>query len=132
MIILESARFARRAEAHLAAPEHLKCCYHILYDCYHRGVKQLITRVDDGLHARLKARAAAEGRSLNDLVSEVLAAAVGRPLTRKLVRARAKAAGLLAEPPIPERTVAREEALEVTRGLGAAASAALDADRAAR
>jgi predicted HicB family RNase H-like nuclease len=39
-------------------------------------VKQLITRIDDDLHRRLKERAAEQDRSLNDLVSSVLAAAV--------------------------------------------------------
>ncbi|MDQ3151339.1 MAG: toxin-antitoxin system HicB family antitoxin, partial [Actinomycetota bacterium] len=39
-------------------------------------MKQLITRIDDELHRRLKERAAEAGRSLNDLVSGVLAAAV--------------------------------------------------------
>lgn len=92
-------------------------------------MKQLITRVDDGLHAQLKARAAAEGRSLNDLVSEVLAAAVGQPLTRQLIRTRARTAGLLSQPPMPDREVSRQQAQEVTRGLGTAASAALEADR---
>jgi plasmid stability protein len=96
------------------------------------SVKQLITRLDDGLHARLKAQAAAQGRSLNDLVTEVLAAAVGQPMTRQLVRARAQAADLLVWPPTPERVVTRDEALGATRGLGAAASGALDAERGER
>ena len=95
-------------------------------------MKQLIARVDDALHARLKARAAAEGRSLNDLVSEVLAAAVGHQLTRQEVRARAQAAGLLVRSPRPQRPVSREQALGSTRGLGSTVSAALDADRAER
>jgi antitoxin FitA len=93
-------------------------------------MRQLITRLDDELHSRLKARAAAEGRSLNDLVSGVLADAVGQPLTRQLVRTRARTAGLLTQPAMPERTVTHEQALDATRGLSTAASAALDADRA--
>lgn len=32
-------------------------------------VCKLITRVDDELHARLKAKAEAEGRSMNDLIT---------------------------------------------------------------
>jgi plasmid stability protein len=39
-------------------------------------MRQLIARIDDDLHRRLKERAAREGRPLNDLVTEVLAAAV--------------------------------------------------------
>ena len=38
-------------------------------------MRQLIARIDDDLHRRLKERAAREGRSLNDLVTEALAAA---------------------------------------------------------
>jgi antitoxin FitA len=95
-------------------------------------MKQLITRLDDDLHSRLKARAAAEGRSLNDLVSEVLTDAVGQHPTRQLVRTRARTAGLLTQPATPERTVTHEQALDATRGLGTAVSAALDADRATR
>jgi plasmid stability protein len=93
-------------------------------------MKQLITRLDDELHSRLKARAAAEERSLNDLVSAILAEAVGQHLTRQLVRTRARTAGLLTQPTAPECTVTHEQALDATRGLGIAASAALDADRA--
>lgn len=93
------------------------------------GVRQLIARVDDELHARLKARAAAEGRSLNDLVCEVLAASVSHRLTRQDVRARAKAAGLLVQPPRPQRPISRKQALESTRGLGSTASSALETDR---
>jgi antitoxin FitA len=32
-------------------------------------MRQLIARIDDDLHRRLKERAAREGRSLNDLVT---------------------------------------------------------------
>lgn len=94
-------------------------------------MRQLIARIDDELHARLKARAAAEGRSLNDLVSEALAAAVGHRLSREGVRARAQSAGLLARVPGSRRPVDREAVIESTRGLGSAVSAALDADRGA-
>ncbi|UOZ07642.1 toxin-antitoxin system HicB family antitoxin [Amycolatopsis sp. WQ 127309] len=49
-------------------------------------MKQLITRIDDELHARLKARAEAEGRSMNDLVTEALRVVVAQgesPLERR-------------------------------------------------
>lgn len=93
-------------------------------------MKQLLALVDDELYARLKARATAEGHSLNDLVSAVLAAAVEQPVTRQAVGARASA-----QPVIPDRTQripTHEEALATTRGLGRVASAALAAERAAR
>ena len=92
-------------------------------------MKQLITRVDDELHARLKARAVAEGRSLNDLVTEVLAAAVGHRLTRLVVETRAQAAGLLVRPPRPQTQVSREQAPQATRGTGSAVSDALETER---
>jgi len=92
----------------------------------------MIVRVDDDLHARLKARAAAEGRSLNDLMSATLATAVELGTTRKTVRARARLAGLLVVPEKPARPPSRKTALVATSGLGQAASEALAAERAGR
>ena len=95
-------------------------------------MKQLITRIDDGLHARLKARAAAEARSLNAIVVEALEAAVASTEGRAHVRALARTAGLLVVPPRPDGTGHRERALAMTRGAGTVASEALAADRAHR
>jgi plasmid stability protein len=92
----------------------------------------MIARVDDELHARLKARAAAEGRSLNDLVTAVLTAAVEQSTTRQMVRARARVAGKLVVPDRPQHIPTHEETLAETRGLGQAASEALLAERATR
>jgi plasmid stability protein len=61
----------------------------------------MITRLDDELHARLKARAAAEGRSLNDLTIEALSALVRGPLSRAELRERLRSAGDLV---VPENT----------------------------
>ena len=47
----------------------------------------------------LKARAAAEGRSMNALVVDALEAAAAAPTGRAEVRARIRAAGLLVAPP---------------------------------
>lgn len=94
-------------------------------------MRQLITRVDDELHARLKERAAREGRSVNALVVEVLSEAMGGHDPRSAIRARARVAGRLAEPPRPRHVPSRQEALEATRGVGSAASDALAAERAA-
>src|SRR5579884_3129290 len=58
-------------------------CYHKTDKCYHGCVRQLITRLDDDLHARLRERAAAEGRSVNALVVEILAAAVAPAIDGK-------------------------------------------------
>jgi len=95
-------------------------------------MKQMIARVDDELHARLKARAAAEGRSLNDLVTATLAAAVEQGTTRKTVRTRARFAGQLVVPDRPARVPSRKAALAATSGLGHAASDALAAERTER
>ena len=95
-------------------------------------MKQMIVRVDDDLHAQLKARAAAEGRSLNDLMAATLATAVQSVPTRKTVRTRARLAGQLVVPDKPARVPSRRTALAATEGLGHAASDALAADRADR
>jgi plasmid stability protein len=95
-------------------------------------VRQLIARIDDELHRRLKARAGVEGRSVNALVTEALSAAVAGSDERARVRSRAAAEGLLVEP-LPEGPVpSRRAAIEATRGAGTAASEALEAERSRR
>lgn len=96
-------------------------------------MKQLIARIDDRLHARLKERARIEGRSMNALVVEALEEAAPELSPREQLRARLRAAGRLVEPPRPTRPVlSREEAIALTRGLGTAASEALERDRGPR
>lgn len=95
-------------------------------------MKQLITRIGDGLHGRLKDRAAAEGRSMNALVTEALEAAAPELDAREQVRARMLAAGALVVFPTPEDVPTMEEVLALTRGAGPVASEALEAERAAR
>jgi plasmid stability protein len=96
-------------------------------------VRQLIARIDDDLHARLKARAAEERRSLNAVVTELLEQGLAADDPRARLRARLKAAGLLTVPPQPEGPVpSRDEAIALTRGVGRAASEALEADRRGR
>lgn len=90
-------------------------------------MRQLIARIDDDLHERLKARALADGLSLNALVTEVLAAAVADE--RRSVRARLERRGHLVVPERPRRVPSRAAALRATRGFGSAVSAALNADR---
>ncbi|MFG1646072.1 toxin-antitoxin system HicB family antitoxin [Amycolatopsis sp. NPDC049252] len=89
-------------------------------------MKQLITRIDDELHARLKARAEAEGRSMNDLVTEALQGVVAQaesPLER---RERLVAEGkLLAFEPEGEAP-GHDKLEELSRGWGTAVSEALD------
>lgn len=101
-------------------------------DCYHEPVRQLIARIDDELHERLKARAAAERRSLNSLVQELLVQGLPGADERGRVRARAEASGLRVVPRPARRPPSREAAIAATRGAGRAASEGLAAERARR
>jgi plasmid stability protein len=93
-------------------------------------VRQLITRIDDDLHARLKARAAEERRSLNSVVTELLEQGLAADDPRARLRARLKAEGRLVEPPPPKGPVpSRDEVIASTRGAWRAVSEALEADR---
>lgn len=93
------------------------------------SVKQVITRVDDNLHAELKARAAERGVSVNAFVTDVLVGVLGRPDRRAAVRRRARAAGRLVVPDAGS-TPSRAGALAAARGTGDAVSSALAAERA--
>ncbi len=96
-------------------------------------MRQLITRIDDALHADIKERAAAEGRSVNSLVGDILREAVTPTDPRAALRARIRTLGLEVNwtttggDPLP-----RNEAIELTRGWGTVVSEALEADRARR
>ena len=95
-------------------------------------MRQLITRLDDDLHARVKAKAEAEGRSMNEFVTETLKVAVGKTETReewhKRMLAEGKAVAFAPEGPVPTR----EELAEMMRGTGTAVSAALEWSRGER
>lgn len=97
-------------------------------------MRQLITRIDDDLHARLKARAAADGRSVNSLVEEVLKREVPTLSRREQLRQRMRELGVLAEVPEPTGPVmSRDEVIESLRGdAGKAFLDALEDDRADR
>ena len=95
-------------------------------------MRQLITRIDDLLHARLKERARAERRSVNALVTELLEAGVGVEDRRRALRERLRAEGRLVEPPRPENVLTLDEVLALGEGSGTAVSEALEADRAGR
>lgn len=97
-----------------------------------RSMKQMLTRLDDRLHDRLKAQAAAEGRSMNDLVTAILNAAVEDAHTRSAVRARARAAGMLVVPDKPRSAPTYAELVAASEGAGTAASEALAAERESR
>ena len=91
-------------------------------------MRQLITRIDEDLHDRLKARAAAEGRSVNSFVTELLSRAVGAG-SETSIRGRLARDGLLVVPPQPAQPPTPEDAVALTRGAGRAASDALEHDR---
>jgi plasmid stability protein len=92
-------------------------------------MRQMITRLDDELHAQLKALAASEGRSVNDVVIDALRAVLGQPLTRSVVRERAKAAGWLVEFKESVTRPSLERLRAATAGARNALSEALEADR---
>jgi plasmid stability protein len=96
-------------------------------------MRQLITRIDDALHARLKERAAAEGRSVNALVTEMIENGVSADDERRRWKARLKAEGRLVVPtplwPVP---ASRDEAIETTRGWGTSVSEELEKQRSGR
>lgn len=104
-----------------------------LLECYHPPVRQLITRIDDALHARLKTRARDEGRSVNALVTTILEGAVPDETPREQLRRRLKAEGRLVELNAPEPTLSRDDVREMLRGdAGRAVLEALEEDRAER
>lgn len=95
-------------------------------------VRQLLLRVPDELHARLAARAAREGSSVNRLATQILDAAADADRGDRTSRLRALAAaqGVL-EPPADVRVtaVARRRALQGMTGMGPLLDGALDEDR---
>jgi plasmid stability protein len=92
----------------------------------------MITRLDDDLHARLKARAATEGRSVNDLVIEALNQVLEAATTRQAVRERARTSGRLVVPEPPGAPARGKMRDALPEGFGGAVRAALDAERSAR
>lgn len=95
-------------------------------------MRQLIARVDEELHGRLKARAKAEGRSLNALVTELLRAGIAKNAIEARARARLQASGLRVVPVVEGSAPSRDAAIRATRGAGRAASKALGDERGAR
>ncbi len=84
-------------------------------------MKQLIARIDEDLHARLKRQAASEGRSLNAVVTEALeGAAPAKETPQQWMRRRAHERGVRiiepTEPPADPEEIQRIR--ESTRGLG--------------
>ena len=95
-------------------------------------MRQVITRVEDELHARLKEAAAARGMSVNAFVVDALAVAVGDATKREIVRRRAEATGLRVVPPAPDETPSWDEVEAAGAEAGTAVSEALADERAGR
>lgn len=81
---------------------------------------QILARIDDGLHVRLKERAASEGRSLNELVTRALERELARPedAAGARVAERLRRAGKLAVPRVPETAPTHDEVIGMLRGAG--------------
>jgi plasmid stability protein len=96
-------------------------------------VRQLITRIDDDLHRRLKERARDQGRSVNSLVTAILEEAIPDESPRERLRRRLREAGRLREFPVPENPPSRDDVIALLRGdAGRAVLEALEKDRARR
>lgn len=84
-------------------------------------MKQLLLRVPDEVHARLTARAARIGRSVNAVATEILDAAVGSGEGDRRARVKARAAALGIMRAAPGKAVAaarRRQIIASTRGAG--------------
>jgi predicted transcriptional regulator len=96
-------------------------------------MRQLIARIDERLHERLKRVAKREGRSVNSIVIESLTRTVDeldRPETAQEWKARMIAEGRVVVPPEPDGPgLSREELLELSREWGSAISEQLERDR---
>ncbi|SDQ83337.1 toxin-antitoxin system HicB family antitoxin [Actinopolyspora saharensis] len=92
-------------------------------------MRQLIARVDDELHRRLKAKASSENRSLNELVTEALSRVVDGSASLRTVRQRARSSGMLVEVEGTDQAPDLDELEAETRGFGRGVGQALEADR---
>ncbi len=92
-------------------------------------MRQLISRIDDDLHRRLRAKAAADDRSLNDLVTEALQDSLDGPNERAQLLKRLAVRGIRVVPPRPAQVPTPAALKRLTKGAGTAVSAALAAER---
>jgi plasmid stability protein len=91
-------------------------------------VRQLITRIDEELLLKLKERAAAEGRSVNSLVKDILASELAvRSARTELLR---RGSDRLFKPPRPTRIPSRPALRLASREWGTSVSHALMRERA--
>jgi hypothetical protein len=95
-------------------------------------MRQLITRVDDVLLERAKARARREGISMNTFVNRLLADAIGVDDRQRELERRIAAAGLTVRVTPSTVPPPRSEVIERTRGAGTSVSEALEWTRGER
>ena len=95
-------------------------------------MRQVITRVEDELHTRLKQAAAARGMSVNAFVVDVLTTAVGPVTTRAALRRRVEATGRRMVPAAPDDPPSWDEVVAAGAQAGTAVSDALAEERAGR
>lgn len=95
-------------------------------------MKQLITRIDDELHARVRHKAADEGTSVNELVKNLLEAAVRQSETVPQWKARMSDAGRVVtiEPDGP--APGRDRVAQLLQGAGSDIDEHLEWSRAER
>jgi plasmid stability protein len=86
----------------------------------------MITRIDEQLHRRLKARARAQGRSVNSLVTDLLKDGLAADNERDRVFGQLDAEGLRYIPAQPERAPSLDQVLATVRPYGASVIAALE------
>jgi hypothetical protein len=95
-------------------------------------VRQLIARIDDALHARVKDCAHSEGVSMNSFVTRALQAAVTSGDARAELRNRLREAGYLAELRVSPAAPTREDVIAQLRGASDVVLEALEGSRAPR
>ena len=95
-------------------------------------MRQLITRIDDDLHARIKARAEREGSSVNTFVTRVLRQAVSAGDARADLQRRLRESGRLVTLPVSGPVPTRDEVIAELRGSADVVLEAIDAGRSPR
>lgn len=93
--------------------------------CYHLRMRQLITRVDDRLLDDVKAKARAEGVSVNTFVNRLLAEATRTMSRRREIARRIAEAGLTVYVTPSQPPPTHEEVQAMWRGVGPVAEESL-------
>lgn len=95
-------------------------------------MRQLITRLDDDLHRRLKERAARAGTSMNAYVTTLLREAVDRDDPKARLRERLRSEGRLVVPPVKGEPPGRDVVIAELRGASQVVLDAIESGRAPR